>query len=147
MKLYKSLLIACLAAVLMILLSQALCGGGILVIILPPHNPSIEIEIPANASIPLNASSKPPPEAFESLEEKALSYIRSNVRITVDGEEYHVGEVVEITFINEGNSTVELSNPPWAVFKLTKDGWVKVCLLYTSPSPRDLSTSRMPSSA
>ena len=24
---------------------------------------------------------------------------------------------------------------------------IKVCLLYTSPSPRDLSTSRMPSSA
>ena len=33
----------------------------------------------------------------------------------------------------------------------TSDGWVseseKGCLLYTSPSPRDLSTSRMPSSA
>jgi len=27
------------------------------------------------------------------------------------------------------------------------DGLVKFCLLYTSPSPRDLSTSRMPSSA
>jgi len=28
------------------------------------------------------------------------------------------------------------------------DGWGnRVCLLYTSPSPRDLSTSRMPSSA
>ena len=25
--------------------------------------------------------------------------------------------------------------------------WVQTCLLYTSPSPRDLSTSRMPSSA
>ena len=25
--------------------------------------------------------------------------------------------------------------------------WCKPCLLYTSPSPRDLSTSRMPSSA
>ena len=25
--------------------------------------------------------------------------------------------------------------------------WAKSCLLYTSPSPRDLSTSRMPSSA
>ena len=25
--------------------------------------------------------------------------------------------------------------------------WMKNCLLYTSPSPRDLSTSRMPSSA
>ena len=28
-----------------------------------------------------------------------------------------------------------------------KKGKRKVCLLYTSPSPRDLSTSRMPSSA
>ena len=25
--------------------------------------------------------------------------------------------------------------------------WIQGCLLYTSPSPRDLSTSRMPSSA
>ena len=25
--------------------------------------------------------------------------------------------------------------------------WFYICLLYTSPSPRDLSTSRMPSSA
>ena len=30
---------------------------------------------------------------------------------------------------------------------LPGDGGVYVCLLYTSPSPRDLSTSRMPSSA
>jgi len=28
-----------------------------------------------------------------------------------------------------------------------KVGWQGICLLYTSPSPRDLSTSRMPSSA
>ena len=32
--------------------------------------------------------------------------------------------------------------------KSTKHNWAfKGCLLYTSPSPRDLSTSRMPSSA
>ena len=31
--------------------------------------------------------------------------------------------------------------------KLSRDGRVMDCLLYTSPSPRDLSTSRMPSSA
>ena len=31
--------------------------------------------------------------------------------------------------------------------ELTPDGQVLICLLYTSPSPRDLSTSRMPSSA
>ena len=32
------------------------------------------------------------------------------------------------------------------LIKIIKDQ-VKICLLYTSPSPRDLSTSRMPSSA
>ena len=35
------------------------------------------------------------------------------------------------------------------IFPYTKweEGLKKICLLYTSPSPRDLSTSRMPSSA
>ena len=28
-----------------------------------------------------------------------------------------------------------------------ESSWYNICLLYTSPSPRDLSTSRMPSSA
>ena len=36
-------------------------------------------------------------------------------------------------------------NYPYYLFKLT--GGYTTCLLYTSPSPRDLSTSRMPSSA
>ena len=30
---------------------------------------------------------------------------------------------------------------------LEGSAWIHLCLLYTSPSPRDLSTSRMPSSA
>ena len=34
-----------------------------------------------------------------------------------------------------------------AGYTLLEDEHVRVCLLYTSPSPRDLSTSRMPSSA
>ena len=38
---------------------------------------------------------------------------------------------------------------PWVRVHATKDylDMVEFCLLYTSPSPRDLSTSRMPSSA
>ena len=32
-------------------------------------------------------------------------------------------------------------------FRNSRSGSVYICLLYTSPSPRDLSTSRMPSSA
>ena len=34
-----------------------------------------------------------------------------------------------------------------ASFTGVEIGWLQTCLLYTSPSPRDLSTSRMPSSA
>ena len=37
------------------------------------------------------------------------------------------------------------SNFSWYVTDLNRDA--NACLLYTSPSPRDLSTSRMPSSA
>ena len=40
----------------------------------------------------------------------------------------------------ENRTMLVLSNPVMATE-------VKACLLYTSPSPRDLSTSRMPSSA
>ena len=33
------------------------------------------------------------------------------------------------------------------IFQATTPAGLDICLLYTSPSPRDLSTSRMPSSA
>ena len=39
-----------------------------------------------------------------------------------------------------------LSNP-WKGQGFVEDLQPEICLLYTSPSPRDLSTSRMPSSA
>jgi len=35
---------------------------------------------------------------------------------------------------------------PW-VWDFDGDGWLDICLLYTSPSPRDATLSRMPSSA
>ena len=35
----------------------------------------------------------------------------------------------------------------YSSFQLRAKNTLKICLLYTSPSPRDLSTSRMPSSA
>ena len=35
----------------------------------------------------------------------------------------------------------------WTYLRTGGKGKVTICLLYTSPSPRDLSTSRMPSSA
>ena len=40
------------------------------------------------------------------------------------------------------------SGPEWRSFTQDEHGdRARACLLYTSPSPRDLSTSRMPSSA
>ncbi len=136
MKLYKSLLLACLAAILVALISQtlhAIYGIPWITVIFKSSNPApIEIKFPTNASKSLNISSKPPPEAFESHEEEVLGYVRSNIKIIVDKEEYRVGEFVEITLINEGNSTVEIDDPPWAVFKHTPDGWVKVY----SPTPK-----------
>ena len=48
------------------------------------------------------------------------------------------------TYIDEGDGDTVLflhGNPTSSYL------WRNICLLYTSPSPRDLSTSRMPSSA
>ena len=44
--------------------------------------------------------------------------------------------------------TINIPTTDYSTYQaeVTTDGY-KICLLYTSPSPRDLSTSRMPSSA
>eukprot|EP00831_Metopus_contortus_P058622 TRINITY_DN50758_c0_g1_i1.p2 TRINITY_DN50758_c0_g1~~TRINITY_DN50758_c0_g1_i1.p2 ORF type:complete len:169 (+),score=8.18 TRINITY_DN50758_c0_g1_i1:289-795(+) len=75
-------------------------------------------------------------------------------------------EFLEIYNINEylGNAKMEergIINDMWRInisnqdpngweyliINFASDGYTWICLLYTSPSPRDLSTSRMPSSA
>ena len=53
-----------------------------------------------------------------------------------------------VSFTDSLGSTITLEEAPQRVAALIgsyAETWV--CLLYTSPSPRDLSTSRMPSSA
>ena len=57
---------------------------------------------------------------------------------------------VDVSLIEEGQSiTVKWRGKPVFIRKRTTNEIeeAKTCLLYTSPSPRDLSTSRMPSSA
>ena len=48
-----------------------------------------------------------------------------------------------------GGRNPAFSHPDQEVWleRMGDKGWTCPCLLYTSPSPRDLSTSRMPSSA
>ena len=56
-----------------------------------------------------------------------------------------------IQMINHKNLTYFFNNAKKAKLQATREVGAaekaKICLLYTSPSPRDLSTSRMPSSA
>ena len=52
-----------------------------------------------------------------------------------------------IVFLNLGQETQHLPILRWIESGALSTDWSIRCLLYTSPSPRDLSTSRMPSSA
>ena len=66
-------------------------------------------------------------------------------------EKVSVGDTIVINRVSgEAGDSVELA-PVLLVdgdsVTSAKSDLDKVCLLYTSPSPRDLSTSRMPSSA
>ena len=58
--------------------------------------------------------------------------------LTETSESLDVVDLELVRFEQEPNNEKILDN----IFRL-----VHTCLLYTSPSPRDLSTSRMPSSA
>ena len=69
-----------------------------------------------------------------------------------------MGCVTDHSFNTADICDIFKTNPKWKSYtEDTKNKWgvpvslqlsfIKHCLLYTSPSPRDLSTSRMPSSA
>ena len=58
-------------------------------------------------------------------------------------EDYKVKDISQANFGRKEISLAETEMP--GLMALRKE--YKGCLLYTSPSPRDLSTSRMPSSA
>ena len=76
------------------------------------------------------------------------------VTLPMSTEEYRFGQLYSVAEASKretgGDEGVEIvSNEPFeSVIPGEQTGAVfKGCLLYTSPSPRDLSTSRMPSSA
>ena len=63
---------------------------------------------------------------------------------------YQQGVFLKINFVVRNEEIAnDLFQDVWIkVVQILKSGrYVEDCLLYTSPSPRDLSTSRMPSSA
>ena len=58
------------------------------------------------------------------------------------------GEIVELSLsAQQGGHAVTRGGSRFLILSAGYLGSLLLCLLYTSPSPRDLSTSRMPSSA
>lgn len=55
-----------------------------------------------------------------------LQYITKYLELRVDKECYRLGDRVVITLINRGSKVIELANPPWSVYRLVNDYWVKV---------------------
>ena len=69
-------------------------------------------------------------------------------RVKAKKEAALAGEVEEELVVSTAeieSATTEAEDEWYAMIDRDADRWS--CLLYTSPSPRDLSTSRMPSSA
>ena len=71
-------------------------------------------------------------------EGKPINLKTHNILISYPGPKYK-----KVSFSNPGHA-INLAKKLNSTFKSAE---FEVCLLYTSPSPRDLSTSRMPSSA
>jgi len=80
-------------------------------------------------------------KAFQKYAEEALEARRAIIASLAEMERVPRGEIV----VGANEATCLHILPE--VFAQFKKQYPRVCLLYTSPSPRDLSTSRMPSSA
>ena len=85
-------------------------------------------------------------EDLQNISEKSdaniLNAIRETIELTDKGE-------VRVAIKENGKWSVNqwIKKAILLSFRINKMTMSKGCLLYTSPSPRDLSTSRMPSSA
>ena len=73
------------------------------------------------------------------------SLLRNGNKVLVDNQPYII---MDTDFVNPGKgqafTKIKIKN---LLNKKTIEKTVKICLLYTSPSPRDRTRSRMPSSA
>ena len=110
------------------------------------------------------------PELFVNIVDLGLIYVVDVIPIEGEEDKYNVNIEMTMTspmcpagpqLVSETKKYAsEIDNvdqvevkvvmdPPWTQDMMTDDArdQLNICLLYTSPSPRDLSTSRMPSSA
>ena len=80
------------------------------------------------------------PEVGQTLDAESDAAIVESVKAASDVYSPISGEVKAVNSLLEDQPEIINSSP-------YEDGWFYNCLLYTSPSPRDMRRSRMPSSA
>ena len=86
-------------------------------------------------------SQPPAPEASDSGTPVFRLVYSSRSRIDAEDRRTELGDI--FTVARRSNRSLGITG----ALMVTGDAFAQTCLLYTSPSPRDLSTSRMPSSA
>ena len=64
----------------------------------------------------------------------------------ISGHVLTTAKILQIVNKGEGIDMM-IENPPEVNQYILEKGYISICLLYTSPSPRDVEESRMPSSA
>ena len=105
-----------------------------------------EGEVEVGAVVDLNKVANMSHKVADAVQDlkKALPLLnQSKIFLSVTGQPVAING--DIAFDN--NFVVKIGSVPISSKLLEKVGVPISCLLYTSPSPRDLSTSRMPSSA
>ena len=100
--------------------------------------PFMDVVKARNALIEALTAQPPPPETKGDVREYFISTDLSLHDKTMEARGYHENGIITITEVRESAPT--LRNPIIVGDHIP-------CLLYTSPSPRDGATSRMPSSA
>ena len=103
------------------------------------ENPSVFSQV-----IDLNIDGSPFEVLLKEIQKNPRNDRPSHVDFLVVSKDTKVTVNVPLKFINE-DVCIGVKQQGGMISHLRNE--VEVCLLYTSPSPRDLSTSRMPSSA
>ena len=91
---------------------------------------------------PIAAESRAVEQAKRAALEEAGTYVKSYSRV----KNFQVAED-DIEVLAAGMMQISILDKKRSIEADAVKFWVRICLLYTSPSPRDRTRSRMPSSA
>ena len=123
---------------------------------LEPYNPDVliysnDLYVETWQIVELQVLKKKQAEIKQWIKQYALEHEELVKRVAASGRDLKIVKNCNTdclrSILLEGNGYYLLMNSNQSNYIINKTDQIDNCLLYTSPSPRDLSTSRMPSSA